>query len=245
MRIHILVKQCKHIRTHILTRRSVGYTHNVKKNSNTYHEPVRRPAHKTLEKLLDAAEEQLREEELDLFTIQRVLERAGLSVGAFYSRFPSKTALLQTVQERVRSRLDSAIRQELEAQAHVDETLEQAVDHALGIITHRVLEERALSRAFMMLSAFDPVMRERSEQGNQATKTALFAVLAAHRDEIGHPDPDAAIDLAYAIFSAEMGGRLVPFDPHSALHAGTTDEQVFDQVKRSLASYLRGDKPAD
>ena len=69
-----------------------------------YKPPRQRRSQRSLEKLLDAAEEQIRTEGFENLTVNNVVSRVGLSVGAFYARFPDKTALIHAVQERFHER---------------------------------------------------------------------------------------------------------------------------------------------
>lgn len=207
---------------------------------SSYHPPRRRPAHLTLEKILVAAEEQLREEGLDAFTIQSVLQRAGLSVGAFYSRFPDKTALLHEIQQRVHKRIDSLILTDLQELTGATRSLEEAVDQGFGAIIRHVLSEREIFRAFMMISVFDPHMRQQGDLFNLERKRAIADLLAPYRDEIGHSDPDLAIDSAYAIYSSTMRGRLTYYGSANELQFGVTDEVLFGDLKQSLTLFLRG-----
>ena len=63
--------------------------------------PVRQQrSRETLDRLLDAAEAVLAEEGLEAATVPRIADRAGMSVGAVYRRFPDKDAVLRAVYGR-------------------------------------------------------------------------------------------------------------------------------------------------
>ncbi len=217
-----------------------GYT-GAMPESATFRAPCRRPGRESLERILTAAEEQLRDEELEFFTVDRVLERAGVSVGSFYRRFPAgKNALLQTIQDRLHARTQPAILEALKALEHEEQSLEEAVDQAFSALINNVLRERRLSRAFVMFSAFDPVIRRRSQQIHRERRDALRAVFGAHADEIVHPDLEVATDLVYAMYSSTMNGRLVFFAPGPVLRTPVGDDAIFAQLKASITGFLRG-----
>src|SRR3954465_8136798 len=54
----------------------------------------------TLDRILDAAERVLDEKSFTEATVAEIMVRAGVTVGAFYRRFPDKDALLHFLDER-------------------------------------------------------------------------------------------------------------------------------------------------
>jgi AcrR family transcriptional regulator len=210
----------------------------------TYRVPRQKRSQESLERILEATEELIREEGLEALTIGGMVARAGLSVGAFYARFPDKTALLHAAQECFHNRLEPIIRQEMVAETRDCATLAEAVEVAFEVLIRNVTGERELSRAFMAMSVFDPVMRARGELVNRQRREALTQVLLAYHDEIGHPDPVLAIDLAYGIYAAVVRGRLI-FGLEHELYYGITNQTIYGELKRALALYLQGERSAD
>lgn len=205
-----------------------------------YRVPRQKRSRESLERLLEAAEQQIRATGLESLTIADVVSRAGMSVGAFYSRFPDKTALLRAVQDRFHDKHEPCIQTELLAVPDEEETLDQAVCRTVDILVKHVVGERELSRSFMMSSVFDPVIRERGEQVNRERRRTMVEVLLRHREEIGHVDPALAINIAYGMYLAVVRGILLFGDEHE-LYCDVSGNTVFRELKRALTLYLRGE----
>lgn len=208
-----------------------------------YRVPRQKRSRESLERMLEATTELIREEGLEALTIAGMVARAGLSVGAFYARFPDKTALLHAAQESFHSRFEPMIREEMVAETRDCATLAEAVKAAVEVLIRNVTGEQELSRAFMALSVFDPVMRARGELVNRQRRGMLSEILLAHRDEIGHPDPELAIDVAYGMYAAVVRGRLI-FGLEHELYYGINNQTFFNELKRALGLYLQGE-PSD
>src|SRR5947208_15475116 len=62
--------------------------------------PQQTRSQETLDRILDAAERVLEKKSFTEATLAEIMERAGVTVGAFYRRFPDKDALLHLLDER-------------------------------------------------------------------------------------------------------------------------------------------------
>src|SRR3954447_2046090 len=65
-----------------------------------FHPPQQHRSQETLHRILDAAEAVLDAKSFTEATLGEIMERAGVTVGAFYRRFPDKDALLHLLDER-------------------------------------------------------------------------------------------------------------------------------------------------
>src|SRR3954462_556241 len=68
--------------------------------SRFYRAPQQSRSRETLDRILDAAEQVLEEKTFSEATLAEIMERAGVTVGAFYRRFADKDALLHHLDER-------------------------------------------------------------------------------------------------------------------------------------------------
>src|SRR5215212_10397689 len=68
--------------------------------SPRFRPPQQTRSQETLDRILDAAEQVLGEKSFTEATLAEIMDRAGVTVGAFYRRFPDKDALLHLIDQR-------------------------------------------------------------------------------------------------------------------------------------------------
>ncbi len=86
-------------------------------------------------------------------------------------------------------------------------------------------------------------MRARGELVNRQRRETFTDILIVHSDEIGHPDPSLAINVAYGMYAAVVRGRLM-FGAEHELYYGIDSPTLYRELKQALTLYLKGDRDA-
>lgn len=203
------------------------------------------PAHqlrsqRTLERLLDATEAELREKGYADASVANIAGRAGCSVGTVYRRFRDKTALLHALDERwaaaFRATMEDAVAAERWQGAPIVEVLTGYIEFSLS----QARERGALHRAALIMASRDASFATRQLQLASELHTRLRDLLLARRAEIGHADPALAVEFVLeqlrSMLMARLDGR-----PLDATLFAVSDEQFIDQALTSVAGYLELD----
>ena len=167
---------------------------------------------KSLERLLDAGEEVLKNYGLEGATVPRIAAQAGLSPGSVYRRFPDKDALLRAVVLRYHARIAEKSRQNLlRPELWKGTSLRQK---AYIVILSTVAAHKAHAGLLRPLYQFcqqhpDFAFRRRSFQLEMGNFRQVVQLLLQHRDEIHHPDPELAITLGLLLVAFTMREYLM------------------------------------
>ena len=199
--------------------------------SGVVRSPQQARSARTLARLEAAALRLIREEGLAGLSIQGVVKEAGSSVGSFYARFGSKDDLLEYLRSGARARA-------LDAWAERAADLSQQagdLEALLPLMCAAVVATFEGAGVEAML--LNPDSGTAQEGLGEAMAESLRGLLAAHRDEIRHPDPMLAVDFSVRALVA-LGRELASLPDQG--RPGHSREALLGEVALSQLRYLAG-----
>jgi AcrR family transcriptional regulator len=200
--------------------------------------PQQARSRESLERVLEAGQELLEEKGWEGFTVQEVSRRAKVSIGSIYARAPSKESLILAVYDRAVAKIGEQNRALLENDAPW-EGLEprELIARAVRELGAQSFAHEKILRVFMARSPTDPVIRERGSAQVRLLAERFEGLLLRHKDEITHPNPDVAIDVAFRMTFSTISRRITMGKNWGEFRA-TTDEQLLEELGRAAAAYL-------
>ncbi|MFL5489576.1 MAG: TetR/AcrR family transcriptional regulator [Gemmatimonadaceae bacterium] len=192
----------------------------------------------TLDRLLDATEAVLKKEGLGATTIAAVAERAGVSVGAVYKRFPDKDALLRGVYERFFTRSAQANAAALQPERWASHSASGLIDSLVAGMVHGYFEQRDLLRALILLAETHPEsrFREHAESLRKETFERIATLLLARRAEIQHQNAAPAIEFSLMLLG--LGLRGIVFDATRTYKFAQSERVLARELARVMKAYL-------
>jgi AcrR family transcriptional regulator len=121
--------------------------------------PLQQRSQASMDRILDAAAALLAERGFREVSVAEIAERAGVSVGSFYSRFPDKESVLRTLEERMRHRGTRAVEVALGSARWDGRDLKTFLRTFVREVLSADQATQGLLRAFAVQSQVDPAYR--------------------------------------------------------------------------------------
>jgi AcrR family transcriptional regulator len=204
--------------------------------------PQQERSRESLRKLLKATAEVLGQHGVEGATIPRIAQHAGLTPGAIYRRFHDKDELLEATILGMLERQDERMKAGLVPAAAAQIPLPVFVEQVIGgmVLAYRVNAPllRAM-RTFVRGRANTPFWKKAGKFEVQAMEHVVDLFLS-RRKEIRHPDPRAAVAMAFMMMVSTIYEIVVmPTDLGPLKNFLPKDDQALKrELVRAFLSYL-------
>lgn len=205
-------------------------------HSQFFRPPQQSRSQETLDRILDAAEQVLAEKAFGEATLAEIMERAGVTVGAFYRRYPDKDALLRHLDERFFGEMLAKADLVLDPGRWDGESARTIIEDVARQAVEVYSARRGLLRSLFLRARTDAVLQQSALHVNSQYIQKLRALLMPRRGEMSHPEPERAIELGFMMMIGSLRelvvfGETWPSPPaHNAALAG--------EVCRMYCGYL-------
>jgi AcrR family transcriptional regulator len=199
--------------------------------------PLQRRSQESLERVLQAGFDLLKEEGFEGFTLQAVSKRAGVSIGSIYARVPSREALIMAIYERVMAWTEDEDNQISPAATRDALSSRQRIERIVAEMANSMLAHGSDLRVFMRQAAVNPDIWRRGAEKSQATAELFRRAILERPDDLAHPDPDLAIDVAFRMMYCTIARRITHGPLFESAHV-VSDDALVAEISRAVADYL-------
>ena len=203
-------------------------------------EPQQDRSARTRANLLDAAEKLLASEGMSGVTVARVTRLAGSSNGSFYHYFQDKRALLYAVVERRAIEVSVTVTQGLDPQVWADVPILDILEGYVRFSLKSGKRNAGVQEAQQVLAQQDPNVAARWARTNRETRAAIMAILEPKLEQVGHPEPRAALEMMFEVLRSMVNRRLRSQSRGAEVPLPKQSEEVFVRELRAMsAGYLQ------
>lgn len=203
--------------------------------------PVREPkqdrSKATLARILASARKAMEEKNFDDATLAEVVEGAGVTVGAFYARFPDKATLLRFIEQEAYEELGSVVGPAAELGPASAAPPASLVRTLLGEMARTYREHRGLIRTILVQSRSDPERQRRRMDFTAEFVRKGTAQLQAASATLAHPPSGRAWRIALLFALSALRDAIV-FEEDWWADARDDDEALVAELTSAVLAYL-------
>lgn len=197
--------------------------------------PQQARSQKTFERILDAAEEVIATQGLPALTIADVVKRANSSVGAFYSRFPDKEALVRTLHERSCEEALATAELALDPSRWRSVPLTEALTQVVSFVVQLFHQRRGLVLAFSHAVATDIRYAERRAEMSREISQLLYQFLELRHGEVRHSDLKTAASFGVVLLMGTLEQETII---QRVRDSSSPSPELAQELARALLGYL-------
>lgn len=199
--------------------------------------PQQARSQETLARILDAAEVLVAEKGFDDTPISEIVKHAGSSVGAFYTRFPDKDALLHALYDRYFEQAMATADHALDRTRWQGAATTELVSSVFAFLVVVYREHCGLIRAFVLRNYSDPEFQARRARLSHKVSEQLCALLLERESEICHPDPKRAAAFGLTLVFSTLDSTML-FGEMRCGELAISDDDLASELTRAYLAYL-------
>lgn len=195
-----------------------------------------------LERMLDAAELVIAERGFEQAPVAEIMAKAGSSVGLFYQRFKSKDDLLRCLMARFTEETIATCNVVLSEDVWRGDTIAAIIERLVPFLFDVYRARRGLLRAFLRRASVDADFSQEAHRAEEYVAERLQRLLLDRTDQIAHPDPASATQLAYQMLRSTLN-TMILFDLKEQAGFSIDDPGIADDLAQAFLRVLSVRKP--